>query len=379
MASLFWFALGLVAKYLIRGSFWDSALYRRWKARRSTALLARRIPSSQTTIHLGGLTIEHMSLLMFRGGLGSGDVQCAFRKERRAWPEEVAELEFSYLPRRLALLRESGRTADLNETYSLHSLRITRPQTMLGDRSNRPVLEFEPSNFARYLTGNDALDKPLLDGGRRTIRESYQLELEQFDWSQLPGLPVDPWFATVTAVITRDHQLVIALRSGMQAIRDKEHAKSWRASMSTAEGMLRPRDSTTPTPIETPSPFCTAIRALDHELGLQNGRHFMERDIGLIALGFDVKRLQPVGIFTITVAMDFIDVHSCWTQASDRHENAAVIPVPFEARAMARLLRGELQYEGKPVTLFSNHQEIGAFATAIASFGLSPLENELAR
>jgi hypothetical protein len=114
------------------------------------------------------------------------------------------------------------------------------------------------------------LDSPLLEreGQSLTIRENYLKDLGSFEWSKLKDVPFHMWFATTTGVITADNQLVVSIRSGMQAVSTPDlPPNTLAAAMSCAEGMLRPSDAYGG--IESqPSPFITACRSLQDELGL---------------------------------------------------------------------------------------------------------------
>jgi hypothetical protein len=192
-------------------------------------------------------------------------------------------------------------------------------------------------------------------------------------------IPFHQWFATGVGVITNDNLLVIAIRSEMQAITELSGADSWyRASLSCAEGMLRPVDSVSLSPVETPSPFATAFRALNDELGLKTGEHYIESQVKLIGMGYDKKRCQPVGIFYLELQeMGFLDVYNCWQTAKDRHENMALMPIAVETKSMVDLLLGKTTYNAKPVRLFSNHQQLGTLLVAFQRLGVKPLIDAL--
>ena len=91
-------------------------------------------------------------------------------------------------------------------------------------------------------------------------------------------------------------------------------------------------------------------------------------------LGKDAKEFQGKNI-----KKGNKDVYNCWesTRAQDRQENKTLIPVAVEPSSMVRLLLGEIPYENKPVRLFSNHQQLGAFLVASHRLGSEALSRAL--
>lgn len=378
-----WFLLGVLAKWLIRGSVWDSAWMKARRARAQQTRLTDLLMAEADSIRVGSLEIKQMMAQVFVPGVSVEQVDCTWEPLPLKLAPELAQLEFSYLPRKLEQLRAQGKTVDLNDGYALKSVRISRPQVSLlhspVERHNRPAFTFYPTNFKYYLMLNDALDLPILEKAD-SIRARFIPSLRAFEWSELPDLPIHSWMGTVCAVLTPSHQLVLALRSGLQAITDRQEPYHfWRAAMSCAEGMLRPKDSLSPPPAETPSPFLTAFRALEDELGLRKGEHYLEREVKLIGLAFDKKRCQPVAVFLLELpGTDFKGVVECWQTAKDRQENAALIPIAVEPKALADLLTGKHKHDGKPVLLFSNHQELGVLLTGLYISGAPGMRRALA-
>jgi hypothetical protein len=310
-------------------------------------------------------------------------VKCSYEAAARELPDFLQDLETTYLTKRTAMLQGQGKTVDYNDTYSLRQLRVERPQldgTLFRERRNTVHLVFEPSNFKYNLMINEALDTsmwPDVEERYDTIRK--RLGLSGFEWSKIPDIKFHLWFSTVIGVITADHQFVVALRSGLQAIKDNNPDDSFfRASMSAAEGMLRPVDSESPPPSDLPSPFKTAERALEYELGLTAGDHYLREDIELISMCFDTHRYQPLAVFFLQLrSIGFEGVLKHWAMAHDRHENYALFPVAATAQSFALLLKDEVRYEGRRIKLFSNHQKIGATLTGIRFLGMDAMGSAL--
>jgi hypothetical protein len=383
--NLFWTlvgcVLGMLTQWFIKGTFWDTKFARGWLLRRQQEKLNAILSKSRLDLTVGSFRIEQIMAQVFEPPLSSSDIECQFEPQQRVLPADLQELEFSYYPERKFRLESQGRIVDDNELYSLKSIRIARPQQQ-GRRRNQPELVFEPTYFRYYLMTNHSLDDlllPGLEGGPVSIRQRHNLDLSSFQWSDVKKIPLHQWFATVTGVITSNNQLVIPIRSEMQAIHEPAGGSTWhRASLSCAEGMLRPTDSKTPPPVETPSPFETVFRALEDELGLKRGEHYTEPQVKLIGIGYDKKRCQPIGIFCLELEKPgFLDVYNCWKMAKDRHENMTLMPVAMEPKSVANLLLGRLTYEKRPVHLFSNHQKIGTLLVAFHRLGVKALTDAL--
>lgn len=379
--NLLFTALGWLLGYFTPSSFWEHRWVKDIGARKQHRSLEKLLNAMRNRIVVGRFTIDNFSAVqVFDKPLSIHEVASTFTEVKRELPPDVLRLQEIYVPHRVAELKNSGLTVDFNDTYSLRAIRIERPQEA-GIRRNRPVFCFEPSNFKYYIGVNEILDEPLLDfkEGANTIRARYLGEYSSFEWSELGSIPIHMWFATVTAVIAGG-QLVVAIRSGMQSITDGVDGshERWRGAMSCAEGMLRPVDSRTRYPHEEPSPFSTALRGLEDELGLKSGSHFTESDVQFLGLGFDTKRFQPVGVFLLEIRnMGFMDVYESWQSAKDRQENKTLIGVPVTSQDLAELMLGQVQYEGRPVHLFSNHQQLGAFLTASHVLGAPAMTTAL--
>lgn len=381
--NLVWAAIGAVIgsiiTYFIPGTFYDTELYKRWLARQEHETVRKQFETSQGVFRLGPFEVESMSVLQFLHGVHEQDMRTTYSETERQFPPKLRDLEYSYLPHIKEKLEREGRTVDYNDTYSLHRIRVERPQILdnaIYDRKNTLDLQFEPSNFKYNLMINEALDKAILmgeDGKYHTIRQFLKLDI--FEWSEIPKIPFHMWFSTIVGVITADNQFVLALRSGMQAIRDSsEDINTWRASMSCAEGMLRPVDSEN----GLPSPFKTAERALYRELGLRVGEHYISTDLQLIGMCFDLFRFQPLAVFFLKLSnMSFQDVQRNWMIAPDRHENAEIIPVGTNVYDFADLLVSRKFHKERKITLFSNHQKVGVALVGCKLFGVKSFTNAL--
>ena len=381
MLGNFLFAiLGWFLGFLTPANLWQLPWVRDARARKTQKKLERILAEARGQLTLGSFQIDRIATVqVFEPTLSSDDIVCHFDSVHRKLPPDLDELETDYLPVRVRQLKEQKKTVDFNDHYALRSLRIERPQES-GNRKNRPELRFEPSNFKYYLMVNEALDKQLLqdDHALTSIRSRHLARFEPFQWSNLESVPFHMWFATVTAVITAERQLVVAIRSELQAITDGQHrSDQWRAAMSCAEGMLRPVDSRCSPPSEDPSPFCTAARSLQDELGIVRGKHVSESDLRLLGIGFDTLRFQPIGVFTVDLALGFMDVFKLWQTAKDRQENYTLLPVPLTPRDVAHLLNGQVRHEDRPVRLFSNHQQLGVLLAGIHHLGYSAMSGAL--
>lgn len=385
--NLFWTLLGVIlgilGQWFVKETFWSTKFVKSWQQRRQQKKLDETLSKSRSDLTVGSLSIKQITFLPFRPPLAHRDITTRLELQARKLPADLQALEFSHLPKRESMLKSQGKTVDFNDGYSLKSIRIERPQRQGGERHNRPELVFEPTNFRYYLMTNDCLDDlllPQLTGDFISIRQRYRLDFSSFQWTDIEKIPLHQWFMTVTGVITSDNMLVIPIRSKMQAISEDAGGDTWhRASLSCGEGMLRPIDSTTsPSRIKMPSPFETVFRALEDELGLNCGEHYIKSQVKLLGIGYDKKRSQPVGVFCLKLeTLGFPDVCDCWETAKDKHENLILRPVAIGPEPMAELLLGKLSYSGKPVRLFSNQQELGALLVGFHRLGIRSLTDAL--
>lgn len=305
--------------------------------------------------------------------LSPDDLTCTYSEQGRFIPSEIERLSQLYLPKRLEELKTANRLVDQNKKYSLQSLTFSRPQQSDGKRVVRPTLKFEPSDYFLYLCQNAVLNKPLIETeqGFVSIRERFGLDFSDFDWHDLPRLPIHCPFGTCTMVITSDRKLIIPLRGGYVGIRGSHDSDDFhQASLSCAEGMLRPEDAEKRDGGK-PSPFLTVYRALGEELNLQSNEQYDPMNVKLLAFGFDKQRAQPIGIFLIRLdSLTFDQAFKLWERAPHRMENKTIIPVPEEPDAIEGLMKGEMTLQDhRKVILFSNHQQFGVSIVSRYLFG----------
>lgn len=381
--NLMWFILGLIANFVVGVNLWNTKFMKGLQARREQERISKILSQSHSALIVNSLRIEQIMAQVFETPLEVNDIVCSFDPQSRTLPEGLQDLELSYLPKRIALLRRQGRTVDDNALYGLKSISIERPQ-IEGKRRNRPNLVFEPTFYRYYLMCNESLDDPLLqepDGDLVSIRQRHNIYLQDFQWSDVQKIPLHQHFATTTAVVTADDQLVIPIRSQMQATAIQSRGDTWHsASLSCAEGMERSADSSTPLPVETPSPFMTVFRALYRELGINRGDHYLESHVKLLSMAYDKKRCQPLGVFFLKLEkLSFADIfNETYPNAPDRHENMTLIPIACETKSIANLLLGKtLHTDGKPVRMFSNHQQIGTLLVGFHLFGVKSFTDAL--
>lgn len=365
--------LGALVQFFVPVNYWGTEFYKKRMRRKDLDAIARALRHSDSSFVVGDYEVPEMSVLPLLHGLHRDDMTCRFVPDAKRLPETVEALKHTYLPEYEEEQRARNRTIDYNDTYGLRGIRVRRPQSeadLWRDRRNTIECLFEPSNFKFNLIANEALDKKLIvDQGKAvTVRE--HLGLAGFDWASLPEIPIHMWFSTVTGVRTSDDKFVVAIRSGLQLIgAESGLSDSVRASMSAAEGMLRPVDSLTLLPQELPSPFKTSERSIQKELGLVPGEHYMSSDLELIGMCFDTQRYQPLGVFYIALPVPFSVVLEAWKVADDHHENSALLPIGVGANEFADLLQGKVRRNDLRVELFSNHQRVGVLLTACRVFG----------
>jgi hypothetical protein len=70
--KFFWFALGVLAKYLVRGSFWDSRTYLNWRANREYERVMKAIDKSMNCFEIGAFKVDEISVLPLLHGIGRG-------------------------------------------------------------------------------------------------------------------------------------------------------------------------------------------------------------------------------------------------------------------------------------------------------------------
>ncbi len=271
----------------------------------------------------------------------------------------------------------NGKAITNGKGYGLRKIIIQKDQDPKGGRRTRPHLIFENAEYYHQLMFSERLDTQNLINGK-SIRNTFAINFNNFDWSMVEKIPIPQRFANVIGVILpvsrekpHDLCLVIAIRSTQSLVRDKANKNCIQASLSCAEGMLRPDDAE-PKMNErfAPSPFNTAIRSLKEELNVEIGIDFLEKDLKMLALGYDSNRCQPVAVFNVkTVQISFVELIDKWLKAKDRHENRDLIPIRLNLTEYRKFLKGDICYENSPVKLFSNHQLLGACVIGKYYFG----------
>lgn len=279
-------------------------------------------------------------------------------------------------------LRKRRKSVEINKGYSLHAVQIDKIQIDgVRGRMHIPSFEFEATDYTFQIAFGERINlAAAISWNNRTwsirdyIEEFHGVSFEHFDWSTIFEVPIPQRFANVVGVVcnfsnsdpSKGKALVCALRSKAMAVSsDAIENDTWLATMSCAEGMLRPDDAYF-TDGAAPSPFQTAKRALQTELGLQPGVHFSEIDLRMLALAYDSNRCQPVACFLVELQnLDYEMIENLWnTGAEDNNESPAIFPVPLNPSALSSLLRGDFLWGNRPVLMFSNHQQIGLLSVA---------------
>jgi hypothetical protein len=310
--------------------------------------------------------------------------------EPKPLPPELAEYYTTGVEARIAELRARGKSVEINHGYSLHSARIDKIQVADSKgRKHIPFLEFEPADYSHQIMFGERIAEPSLIAtrdGQYSIREFMEkdklVSLAHFDWATVKGIPIPQRFANVVGLVVQrsleDRSegkcLIACLRSKAMAVSEEEGLDIWQATMSCAEGMLRPDDADDVVGA-APSPFNTARRALKSELGVSLGRDYKFRDLKMLALAYDSKRCQPVACFVLEISdIDYEMVENLWnTEAEDNNESPAIFPVPISPSAISSFLRGDFVWEGRTTRMFSNHQQIGLCALAEHYFPVKSL------
>lgn len=284
-------------------------------------------------------------------------------------PPELVGYYTANVETRVDALRKQGNAVTNGKGYGLKRIVIDKDQREGGGRYSWPNLIFEPTEYFHQVMFSERLDEPALikaQGRDVSIREFSGVDFESFCWDDVARIPFPQRFACGIGLIlpkSKDQPekrcMVIGIRTD-QAFVSEDTKEYWQASLSCAEGMVRPDDAGG-SDDEAPSPFNTAVRALHEELGLTENDHYSSGDIVLICLGYDTQRCQPVAIFKVeTSEIDFSDIIPLWEKAPDRKENKIILPVMLSGREFSSLLNNNISYKDKNVKLFSNHQLLGA-------------------
>lgn len=376
--------------------FWSTALDEHgtsWPAPYPRSHKTSRIPrppqSPYTLEHkmheahkVGNLIISKIAKYQrFNPPLGPGDIKTKLVPSKTL-PDPLQLYYRDNIEKFIKDLRNKRKSVEINKGYSLHAVQIDKIQIdgAIG-RKHIPSFEFEETDYTFQIAFGERIN---LDGTisrnnrnysiREYIEEFHAVSFEHFDWSTIFEIPIPQRFANSVGVVcnwsnsdpSKGKALICALRSKAMAVSSESiDSDTWLATMSCAEGMLRPDDAYF-TEGAAPTPFQTAKRALQTELGLQPGVHFSENDLRMLALAYDSNRCQPVASFLIELQnMDYEMIEDLWnTGAEDNNESPAIFPVPLNPNALSSLLRGDFAWSNHPVTMFSNQQQIGLLSVA---------------
>jgi len=374
-----------------RGRLWPAPFPRKHKITRMARVAAQQhiMEHKMHEAHkVGRLVIDSIIKHQpFSVPLAQSDIVCEYTQPKQL-PEPLQRYYSTGLEDRIAALRAKGKSVQINKGYSLNSTVIDKIQVEgVAGRKHFCKLVFEPADYSHQIMFGERInDEGIIscDNSAMSIREYmeryHDVNLAHFDWPTVSNIVIPQRFANVVGLLVRRSKsdpsvcFIGSIRSSAMMVNEDYPKGVWPATMSCAEGMLRPDDAGGHEG-EPPSPFKTAIRALGGELGLFPGEHFKINDIKMLALAYDGKRCQPVACFMLeALDLDYETVEDLWnTRAEDNNESKAIFPVPLNPSAISSLLRGDFYWEGHQVKMFSNHQQIGLLALAERKFGLKSL------
>ena len=316
-----------------------------------------------------GYKIEKMPLIeFFDDPLLKADVLTEIEAGKTI-PSELEEYYSQNLTKLVDEKLNQGKALTNGKGYSLKRIIIQKDAMTQGGRKIRPHLVFEPAEYFQQLMFSERLDTPNLINNSNTIRDLLQVDFKTFDWPMIEEISIPQRFANVVGLILPishdnpdDLCMVVAIRSNQALVSANDDKSYYQASMSCAEGMLRPDDAEYgKSDRYPPSPFNTAIRALKEELNVNMGQHFLEKDVEMLSLAYDSNRCQPVAVFKVqTHLLSFEELVTNWLRAKDRNENRDILPLMLNKSEFTQFLNGEIYYDGKPIKMFSNHQLLGA-------------------
>lgn len=246
--------------------------------------------------------------------------------------------------------RRDGITFDDNGAYALRRIDVSRREGMSGQREPVYTLVLEPTSYYDTFFPNAFLDKRynLMETGKaRPLREWLGLEREKLHVDMLDDLMMCQFkIATTTLVITRDNYLLCSVRSRRQAVARAANDDVLPVHASTAEGMYRSR--TKPAMSDRIgfdgrlSPFATAWRSLEDELGLEP-RHYDPDTLHCLGYFMDTLRAQPLFVFRLDLDLDLEQVFGVMeTAPKDVHENQALFAVPASYHFIEPVFEGAL-------------------------------------
>jgi len=351
---------------------------------------------------LGACRIDRVQLgqAFLDSPLPEARLTATYRREWIEWPSQHRVLFESLLAERQARAEEDGETLDNNGGYSLRWVRPQRDQDGDNPRVNGFDLLLYPSDYFHFVVPNTLLDRRVLvppADEPRPLREIIGLEEDRLSLDTLRDLPYHFRIGTGTLIETADGYWILTVRSRTQLVA-KGGGKANRVHVSAAEGMLRGRATLEPTvdvnASGMPTPFQTAVRALEDELALRcgdKGTDYSRSSLKLLGYFLDKERAQPFFIFLLRDSNLTRDaVFRRWNAIPpDRHENRALFAVRAEAAMVGALCRGDslnalgpscpdrdsesvvLGPQKLPSEISSNQARTGLVFGAAASLGLN--------
>lgn len=331
-------------------------------------MVANKTSYRSPATNIAGVNVIDMPLVeVFKHSLSIADVPCSY-DPHASLPQELKDYYIKNIDDRIEYLRNVKRKSVTNGNgYGLKSINIDKGQLSSGGRYHWPNLVFEPAEYFHQVMFSERLDDKKLitiKGQEKSIREYSGIDFSSFSWGDVERIPFPQRFANVVGLVVPYKKtqpdkkcLIIAIRSD-QTFVSEDGDEFWQASMSCAEGMLRPDDAGM-NENKPPTPFNTAARSLEQELGVSSSMY--SETIKMVALGYDSRRCQPVAVFSLeTNDIDFDDVFKLWQRAEDRNENRDILPIPINHKELNLLINSNYLYKDKPLKLFSNHQLLGA-------------------
>lgn len=263
-----------------------------------------------------------------------------------------------------------GKKCHNDPTYSLEEFFVNRKT---GVRKSELHLKFSPSVYAAFRTVNLELEAGK-DNRLVKIRDKYGLVPENFDTTKLSEIPLHLRFGTNTVVVTSDDKIVLLERSKGQRIDSGREGVC--AVHIVGEGMFGSDKID-----GRPNPFATVIRGLEHELGIKpEVGHYCKSSIKFLALNFDFKRYQPIGLFTVHLNIDSENLERHWiTEAQDHSEAVKIIYINNNVEEVRKLLDGEKQDDkGLSMVPVYTHPRLGLFQSLFYYHPFSEIEKAFA-
>src|SRR5690242_10769835 len=108
--------VGYAVKWLLPGgTLWDTRWIKERRSHKAHQQLQAEITANRGSLVIGRLSIHDIaSIQTFSPCVRAIDLKSEFVDIERALPQDLQELEFDYLARRVSTLRSQGRTVDFN-------------------------------------------------------------------------------------------------------------------------------------------------------------------------------------------------------------------------------------------------------------------------